>query len=102
MDKFRAVVIQKNPAMKDDKAFNNELRYIVCNRHNYPYYEKLTKKTTVIFGLEDQIIASFNIPRLLKANSLISAIETPGAHGVSHDKYSKMIDVLERILNETA
>lgn len=101
MENFRAVVIQKNPDMKTDKAFNNEMKYIICNPHNYAYYEKLTKRTTIIFGLEDQIIASFNIPKLLKANSLITAIETPGTHGVSHDKYSKMIGVLERILNET-
>lgn len=101
MENFRAVIVQKNPAMKDDKAFNNELRYIICNPHNYAYYEKLNKKTTIIFGLGDQIIASFNIPKLLKTNHLITAIETPGTHGVSHDKYSKMIDVFERILNET-
>ena len=70
------------------------------NPKNYEILARLTRPTTIIFGLADQIIASFNIPKLLKENSKITAIETPGTHGVARDKYTKMVEILERILNE--
>ena len=100
-DEFKKVVFRNNPALKEDKAFNNEMEKIVLNPKNYEVYCRLTKPTTIIFGLADQIIASFNIPGLLRKNAKITAIETPGAHGVSHDKYAKILPILERILNET-
>lgn len=100
-DGFKKIVFQKNPALKSDKAFNNELNKIVLNPKNYEILTRLTRPTTIIFGLADQIIASFNIPKLLKENSKITAIETPGTHGVARDKYTKMVEILERILNET-
>ena len=99
-DGFKKVVFGKYPALKTDKAFNNEMEKIVLNPKNYEIYCRLTRPTTIIFGLADQIIANFNIPGLLRKNSKITAIETPGAHGVSHDKYAKMLPIFERILNE--
>lgn len=98
---FKKIIIQKDPHYKNDKAFNNELQKIVFDKKNYDFYLRLTKPTTIIYGLADQIIASFNIPGLLRANKKIVAIETPGAHGVSRDKYTKLIPILERIVNET-
>lgn len=100
-DGFKKVIFQKNPAFKDDKAFNSEMKKIVLNPKNYEIYSRLTRPTTIVFGLGDQIIASFNIPGLLRKNSKITAIETPGGHSVSRDKYIKLLPILERILNET-
>ena len=100
-DAFKKAVFQKDPTLKTDKAFNNELKLIVMNQHNYDIYEKIDKPTTLIFGLADQIIASFNIPRLLKNNKHISAVEVPDAHSITHEKYIKVVPILERILDET-
>ena len=98
---FRQVVFQKNPELREDKAFNNEMKKIVMNQKNYEILARIPRKTTIIYGLADRIIASYNIPGLLRKNSLISAIETPGTHGVLKDKYTKMVPILERILHET-
>lgn len=100
MKNFEKIVIAKNPAMKNDKAFHNELKNIILNPKNYDIILRLTRPTTLIFGLADQIIANFNIPGVIKKNPKIKAVETPGTHGVTHDKYSKMVEVVERILNE--
>lgn len=100
-NEFKKVVFRKNPSLKDDKAFNNEMEKIVLNPKNYEIYCRLTRPTTIIFGLADQIIANYNIPGLLRKNPKITAVETPGTHGVAHDKYTKMVPILERILNET-
>lgn len=98
---FRQLMILKDSKYRTDKAFNNELEKIVFNKHNYSVYARLTKPTTIIYGLADKIIASYNIPGLVKANEKISAIKTPGSHGIGHDKYPKLVPILERILNET-
>ncbi|MDO5480424.1 MAG: alpha/beta fold hydrolase [Candidatus Saccharibacteria bacterium] len=98
---FKQLMILKDPKYRKDKAFNNELEKIVFNKHNYAVYTRLTKPTTIIYGATDQIIASYNIPGLLKSNPKITAIKTPGSHGIGRDKYGKLVPVLERILNET-
>ena len=99
-ENFKTIVIQKDPSLKNDKAFHSELKNMVFNKNNYAVFLRLTRPTTLIYGLADQIIASFNIPKLLRENPKITAIQTPGTHGVAKDKYTKMVAVLERILNE--
>ncbi|MDO4611519.1 MAG: alpha/beta hydrolase [Candidatus Saccharibacteria bacterium] len=98
---FREVMKQKNREAIKSKAFNNEIKNIVSNTKNYDFLVKTTKPTTLIFGDKDLIIATFNIPKLLKENSKVRAIKTSGTHGVSRDKYTKILPELERILNET-
>ncbi len=100
LEGFRKLMEIKNPIYKTDKAFDAEMKYIVSNKKNYEIYARLTRPTTIIYGMADKIIASFNIPGLLKENPKITAIKTPGAHGVGNDKYSKLVGILERILNE--
>ncbi|MBQ3280341.1 alpha/beta fold hydrolase [Candidatus Saccharibacteria bacterium] len=97
---FRQLMILKDSKYKKDKAFNNELEKIVFNKHNYNVYTRLTRPTTIIYGATDQIIAGYNIPGLVKLNPKITAIKTPGTHGIGHDKYPKIVPILERILNE--
>ena len=54
----------------------------------------------MIYGKMDQFISSYNIPKILKENpKYLSAIKTEGRHGVSHDKYSKLVEILEEVLN---
>ncbi len=100
MGGFREAVKQKNREVIKTKAFNNEIDNIISNTKNYDFLAKMTKPTTLIFGDKDLIIAAFNIPKLLKENSKIRAIKTSGTHGVSRDKYTKILPELERILNE--
>jgi len=98
---FRQLIILKDPKYKTDKAFNSELEKIVFNKHNYDVYTRLTLPTTIIYGAADKIIAGYNIPGLVKINNQITAIKTPGSHGIGHDKCAKLASTLERMLDET-
>lgn len=98
---FKGLMIMKNPKYKNDRAFDNELKLIVSNKQNYATLASLKEPTTIIYGMADKIIASYNIPGLLKDNPNIKAIKTTSAHGVSQDKYIEIGEVLERILDET-
>lgn len=100
MEGFKVAVYAKNPKLRNDRVFENELNLMVQNKKNYEIFRRLTRKTTIIYGVADKIIASYNIPGLIKENPKISAIKTPGAHGVGNDKYSKLTPILERVLNE--
>ena len=100
MDGFREVVAVKDKTILNTKAFNNEIDSIVSNVENYEYLLRLNKPTVIIYGELDRIIASFNIPGLLKQNKSISAIKTAGAHGVSKDKYHKIVSVLNSFSEE--
>lgn len=101
LEAFKKLMVVKNPIYLHDKAFHNEMRLIVQNKKNYDVMARLTQPTTIIYGAADQIIASFNIPGLVKENPNITAIQTPGAHGIGHEKYQKLVAILERTLNET-
>ena len=83
-----------------NRAFNNSIEKVVKNRKNYKTLSGITTPATLIYGDADQFIASYNIPKVLKDNpKYISAIKTSGRHGVSREKYSKMVGVLEEVLN---
>lgn len=98
---FKALMILKDPKYKNDRAFENELKLIVSSKKNYATLASLSEPTTIIYGIADKIIASYNIPGLVKENPNIRAIKTTSAHGVSQDKYIEIGEILERILNET-
>ena len=100
MDGFREVVGRKAHGLLTSKSFNNEIKYIVSNPHNYDYLARLTAPTIIIYGELDRIIASYNLPGLLKINPNISAVKTAGSHGVTRDKYSKVLLALNKYLNE--
>lgn len=97
---FEVAVSAKNPAILKEKAFTASMKKIVMNRYNYKNLVDLKTPTTLIYGNDDQLIAAFNYPALLKANSkYLRAIKTEGRHGVSRDKYSKILEILEGILH---
>ncbi len=97
---FKDAVSVKNRKILEEKSFNNSMNLIVLDRKNYDVLANLKTSTTLIYGNMDQLIASFNIPRVVKANpKYISAIQTEGRHGVSRDKYTKLVGILEETLN---
>ena len=102
MDGFREVIKRKNRELLTTKAFNNEIKNIVSNAGNYKQFTKITQPTILIYGELDGIIMSTNIPGLLKNNPNIVAIKTPGAHGVTIDKYSKILKALKEFLEKEA
>ena len=76
------------------------MKNIVTNKRNYKVLTELKTPAVLIYGEFDEFIASFNYPGLLAENpKYLTAIKTDGRHGVSHDKYSKMVNIIEEVLN---
>lgn len=100
MDGFREVVGRKSKGLLKSKAFNNEIEYIVSDVKNYDFLLKVKKTTIIIYGELDRIIAAYNIPALVGANSYISAVKTAGPHGVTMDKYSKIDKAIKSFQKE--
>ena len=101
LESFKKIVIKKNRKILKDKAFNNEIDLIVSNPKNYKTLAKITTPTMLIYGDADQIIASFNIPKIKKENSkYIKVVKTAGGHSISRDKYIKILDKLEEVMHE--
>lgn len=94
---FKDTVSLKNRKILEEKAFNNSMEKIVLDRKNYQVLAGLKLPTTIIYGNLDQLIASYNMPKLLKDNPNIVAFKTEGRHGVTRDKY----DLLAKLLEET-
>ncbi len=102
MEGFREVVGRKSKGLLESKAFNNEIKNIVSDVHNYDYLVGLKQPTIIVYGELDKIIAPFNYPGLLKANSNISAVKTPGSHGVTIDKFGKISTAIKSFMKEEA
>lgn len=100
MRMFEEAVSAKDKGIVKTKAFGGSMKQIVQNRKNYKTLAELTTPATLIYGNEDQFIAAFNIPRVLKENAkYLTAIETEGRHSMSREKYNKVREVLEAELN---
>ena len=98
MDGFAKLVGYKNPEAIKSKAFNNEIKLIVSNLENYENFVRLKQPTYVIYGELDKIIASYNLPALTRANSNLHITKTIGSHGVTPDKYDKIIKSIQYFL----
>ena len=97
---FEQTLSAQNPQVVTEKSFVNEMRKIVENKYNYKVLSEITTPATLIYGDQDAVIASFNIPGILAANpKYLTAIKTSGTHGVARDKYTKLVPILEKILN---
>ena len=101
MDGFREIVRHKNRQVAESKAFNNEIENIILNPGNHRYFEKITQPTKIIYGELDKLIIPTNIPKLVKCNPNVTTVKTAGSHGVTHEKYSKVMDVLKKFLKES-
>ena len=99
---FREAVSIKNRGILKEKAFNQSLNKIVKNRKNYKRLVELTTPAVLIYGEGDRIIASYNIPKLIKSNpKYLSAIKVPGRHKMSREKYEKIKYILEEMLHKS-
>lgn len=97
---FEGAVAAKNPRILREKSFINSMEKIVLNKKNYKTLSELKTNTVLIYGDADQLIASYNVPKLLKDNpKYITAIKTIGRHGVTRDKYNKIREILEEVLH---
>ena len=97
---FRDAVSLKNRKILETKAFNNSINNIVLDEKNYDTLANLKTHTTLIYGDADQFIGAYNLPKVLRENpKYLKSIKTIGRHGISREKYSKMVSILEGILN---
>lgn len=97
---FRDVVSLHNRNIIDEKSFNNSMNNIVLDKRNYKVLAGITKPTLLVYGNLDQLIASYNIPHLIKDNPKhITAVETKGRHGVTMDKFTPIKHKLEEVLD---
>ncbi len=99
MEAFKRTIAARNAKTLKEKAFINSMENIVMDRKNYSVLAKISTPTVIIYGKEDQLIASHNIPELLKKNPHITAIRTSGRHGVSRDKYTKIPAILKEMIS---
>jgi len=101
MEGFFAYVKQKSADTLKAKYFTNAIDNIVLNKNNYGFFEKISKPTVMIYGEEDTFIAPHNIVAVAKVNPNIDICCTPCGHSISHEKYTKVLNILEGIINET-
>lgn len=94
IDMFKKAVSVKKPNILEKKAFINSMENIVLCRENYQTLAEIKTPTTLIFGTEDRLIASHNIPGLLRKNKHLKAVPTIGRHGVAKDKFTKIAQIL--------
>lgn len=101
MRMFNKAVDAIQPGASKQKSFVNSMKNIVLARDNYRTLAETEVPTVLIYGTEDQIIASYNIPGILKKNQNIKAIPTTGQHGVTEDKFTQVAAILKESINET-
>lgn len=100
IEMFKKAVSIKNPEILTEKSFINSMDKIVLDRKNYSVLAGLEIPTTLIYGIDDRLIASYNIPKLVKSSETIKAIRTSGRHGVTKDKYDEIAKILKQMLAE--
>ena len=98
VEKIKQVMQERRPNVKGSKAFENEMNLIVLDPKNYQYFEKTAQPATIIYGEEDQIIASFNIPQVKKKNELLKVKKTAGGHDLAEDKFEPVLKIVERLV----
>ncbi len=100
IDAFKKAVSVKDPNILKEKSFINSMDKIVLDRKNYSVLSKIKVPTSIIYGDEDQLIASYNVKGLLRDNPSIRAIKTHGRHGVTADKFTELAKLLKEDENE--
>ena len=99
MKLFQEAVSVRNRKILEEKSFKNSISKIVLNRRNYSVLADIKTPAVLIYGNIDQFIGAYNIPRIVKENSNLTAIKTEGRHGVTRDKYTIIAKVLEEVLH---
>ena len=101
MEGFFNYVKQKSADAVKAKNFTGAIDNIVLNKNNFGFFEKISKPTVMIYGQEDTFIAPHNIVAIAKYNPNINIYCTSDGHSISHEKYTKLLNILEDTLNET-
>lgn len=100
MKAFEKSVSARHKDILQNKAFKNSMKHIVMDRNNYNVLAGTKTPTTIIYGDDDKLIASYNIPKLLKENSHIKAVGVKGRHGVSSDKFEEIFTVFKEAMEK--
>lgn len=95
MKAFKKSVSARQKNILHNKAFNKSMEHIVMDRNNYEVLAGTKLPVTIIYGDDDKLIAPQNMPRLLKDNPEIKAVQVHGKHGVSSDKFEEIFAVFE-------
>lgn len=91
-----------DPKLLKNRIFLATMNNIVFNIKNQKTFETLTTPTDLIYGEEDQLMSPQNLKYLAKTNpKYLKLIKTAGHHYISRAKYSKALEILEGIINET-
>ena len=90
MKAFKKSVSARQKDILKNKAFRNSMDNIVMDRNNYSVLAGTKTPTVIIYGDDDKLIASQNIPRLLEDNPHVKAVSVKGKHGVSADKFEEI------------
>ena len=98
---FEDAVSVRDHNIVKEKSFKNSMQNIVMDKDNYGVLLKTNIPTDMIFGELDKFIATYNLPKVTKANRCLHLVRTPSHHGVSKDKYYKLGIILEKAINET-
>lgn len=97
---FKKLVAQKDKKYINDRAFEQEINKIVLNKYNYARLLNLKTHASLIYSRADAIIAPFNVHKVAKENAkYLTEITTEGTHSVARDKYTKIPEILEKIIN---
>ncbi|MBR3329133.1 alpha/beta hydrolase [Candidatus Saccharibacteria bacterium] len=100
MEAFKKVVAAKDKKYINNKAFEDEVEKIVLNKTNWDCLINLKTPAALIYSNADQIIMPSNVKKAVKKNNkYLSEIITIGTHKIAHDKYNKIREVLEEVLN---
>ncbi len=90
-----------DPKLLKSRSFMKTMDNIVFNIKNQKTFEDLTTPADFIYGDEDPLISIRNLKTLAKSNPKYLQLEkTIGHHGISRAKYSKLMEILERIAHE--
>lgn len=101
IEMFKNAIGERDPSILETKAFKNSMENIVLDKSNYQVLSRLKTPAILIYGDEDALIASYNMPGLLKDNpEYLHAVKTKGKHGVSPDKFEGIAEALKQILGE--
>ncbi len=99
IETFKKAVSVKNRNILQEKSFINSMNRIVLDKNNYDVLARINVPTTLIYSKEDQLIAPYNVPGILKKNASLDAIPTHGRHGVTEDKFKELAKILIKEVN---
>ena len=98
IDAFCKVVDFRKRGASKERSFVNSMNNIVLDRTNYDTLVALKAPVDFIYGDEDGIIASYNVPLLKKqCAGRLKAIKVHGKHGVTPEKYDVIINSIEEV-----